>query len=120
MLDIAFYTDDGKSEVVELSEGFCEWLVGSYFYKIGKSEPKRMKIDEEFYEIEVIHLEGSNRRKLSRFLRDEIVQESASVLEEVGDFPAKHFYQDATSKLRKLQEMRKYVEDEGYKYLERV
>lgn len=120
MLDIALYTDDGKSEVVELSEGFCEWLVRSDFYKIGKSEPKTMKIDEEFYEIDVIYLEGSNRRKLSGFLRDEIVQESASLLEQLGDFPTKHFYQAATFKLRKLQEMRRFVEDEGYKYLEIV
>lgn len=120
MLDVAFYRIDGTSETVELSEGFCEWLVRSEFYKIGKSEPKKMEIDRECHEIEVIALEGSNRRKLSTFLRDEIVQESAIVLEKLGEFPTKKFYQDATSKLKKLQELRKYVENEGYKYLERV
>ena len=120
MLDIAFYTADAKSEIVEISESFCQWLARSEFYKIGKSEPKVMKIDDEDCELEVVVLEGANRRKLSAFLRDEIVRESAEILDRFGDFPSKELYQTATLKLRKLQESRKYLENESYKYLERA
>lgn len=78
-----------------------------------------MKGDEEVVKISVVLLEGENRRKFSDFFRDAIVQESDDILTKLDNSPSKQEYLDAYSRLRILQNLRKFVEDEKFKYLSR-
>ncbi|MBE9116904.1 hypothetical protein IQ249_13435 [Lusitaniella coriacea LEGE 07157] len=120
MLDITFYSQDKKSvEFVDVSEEFYEWLSRSDFSGLGKSEQQKMKGDEETVQVSVVLLEGENRRKLSNFLRDAIVQESDEMLRKLGDSPSKQEYLDVSYRLKCLQNLRKCVEDENIKYLSR-
>ncbi|MEJ1931526.1 hypothetical protein WDZ92_14845 [Nostoc sp. NIES-2111] len=119
MLDIVFYSQD-KTTIggVDVSEDFYEWLEKSDFSKIAKPQEIEMKPDGEAVKTSVILLEGGNRRKLSDFFRDVIVQESDDVLNKLGSSPSKQEYEDATYRLKQLQILRKLVEDEKSKYLE--
>jgi hypothetical protein len=120
MLEMTFYSDEKDTvEVVEFSEEFYEWLIKSDFSKIGKSEEKEMKGDEEVVKIPVVVLEGQNRRKFSNFFRDAIVQASDDMLSKLGNSPSKQEYLDASYSLKMLQELRKFIEDEKIKYLSR-
>ncbi|MDH6105641.1 hypothetical protein NWP22_07145 [Anabaenopsis tanganyikae CS-531] len=127
MLDITFYTRESKEgQVVEVSEEFYQLLIKSDFSKIGKSEKKNMTADEEPVEVDVVLLEGENRRKLSDFFRNAIVEETDNILsklDELGDSPSSQEYKKTFGKfseLRKLQELRKCVENEEFKYLGRT
>jgi hypothetical protein len=127
MLDITFYTRDNKpGQVVEVSEEFWEWLIKSDFSKIGKSEKKKMTADEEYYDFDVVLLEGKNRRKFSDFFRNAIVEETDNILsklDELGLSPSVQEYKNTFgkfSKLRNLQELLKCVENEELKYLGRT
>jgi hypothetical protein len=120
MLDITFYSEDKEeAEVIEVSEEFYQWLARSEFSRIGKSEIKEMKVDGEPVEFPVIQLEGMNRRKLSDFFRDAIVQETDEMLDKLGSSPSKEEYQEATYRLLLLQRLRKQVENEQLKYFQR-
>lgn len=117
MLDISFYSHSKEAvETIEFSEDFYSWLARSEFSKIGKSEEKEMQGDGEPIKVPVVLLEGENRRKLSDFFRDAIVQESDDMLSKLGNSPSKEEYVNASSRLRKLQELRKFIEDEKCKY----
>ena len=121
MLDLIFYPAQGEPpHYIELSEDFYEWLAKSEFSKIGESVPKTMIIDEEEEELPLVELEPDNRPKLRNFLIEEIVGESDRMLAKLGDYPSKNEYQTASYKLRKLQELRKCLENENYLYLQRV
>lgn len=81
MLDLTFYSQDKEeAEIVEVSEDFYEWLARSEFSRIGQSEVREMKVDGEPIEVPVVSLERMNRRKLSDFFRDAIVEESDEML----------------------------------------
>ena len=123
MLDIAFYSQDKEeAEVIEVSTDFYEWLAHSEFARIGKSELKKMKIDGEAVEVPVIKLEGINRRQLSDFFRNAIVEESDAILDRLSNSLSnlsKDKYQDITYRLCLLQQLRKQIENEEYKYIQR-
>jgi hypothetical protein len=121
MLDIAFYSQDREAvETVELSERFYSWLIHSEFSKIGISEEQEMQGDGERINVPVVLLEGENRQKFSDFFRDAIVQESDTMLNELGNSPSKEDYMHASATLRNLQSMRKLVENEKFKYFSRL
>lgn len=120
MLDISFYSHDKKAlETIETSEDFYNWLTQSEFSKIGKSEEKEMQGDGEVVKVSVVLLEGENRRRFSDFFRDAIVYESDSMLGKLGSSPSKEEYINASSRLKNLQDLRKIIEDEKFKYFSR-
>jgi hypothetical protein len=119
MLDIVFYSQDKMTvDTVDVSENFYEWLKQSDFSKIAKPQEIEMQPDGEPVKTSVIPLEGINRRNLSVFFRDAIVQESDDMLNKSGNSPSKQEYVDITYKLKILHSLRKLVEDEKCKYLE--
>jgi hypothetical protein len=121
MLDISFYANDGKQPYsVEVTDNFYEWLAKSDFSKIGKSVTRKIEVDGEEEKLPLVKLGKDTRKKLKAFLLEVISQESDSMLTQLGDSPSKKEYQDATYHLRKLQELRKCVENEKYLYLQRV
>lgn len=121
MLDIIFYPGNGQPpHYVELSEDFYEWLAKSDFSQIGESVQKKIIIDDEEEEVPIVYLELENRRRLRSFFIEEIVGESDRMLTKLGESPSKNEYQAATYKLRKLQELRKCLENSKYRYLQRV
>ncbi|MBC6479728.1 MAG: hypothetical protein GDA56_20050 [Hormoscilla sp. GM7CHS1pb] len=121
MLDIIFYPGNGqRPHYVELSEDFYEWLAKSDFSKIGESVQKKIIIDDEEEEVPIVDLELENRRRFRSFFIEEIVGESDRMLTKLGESPSKNEYQAATYKLRKLQELRKCLENPKYRYLQRV
>lgn len=121
MLDISFYKNsDQPPYVVEVAEDFYEWLAKSDFSGIGKSVVRKITIEGEAEKLPLVQLGKSNRKKLRDFFLESISQESDAVLTKLGDSPSKKEYQDATYRLRKLQELRKCIENESYQYLQRV
>ncbi len=119
MLDITFYSQAKQTiDAVDVSEDFYEWLQKSDFSKIAKSQEMEMRPDGVAVKVSAIVLEGGNRRKLSDFFRDAIVQESDDLLNKLGSSPSKEEYTHATYKLKSLQSLRKLVENETCKYLE--
>ena len=120
MLDLIFYpAKDDSPHYIELSEDLYEWLAKSEFSKIGESV-STTTIDGEEEELPLVELEPDNRSKFRNFLLEEIVGESDLMLTKLGDSPSKNEYQTASYKLRKLQELRKCLENENYLYLQRV
>ncbi|ACK70739.1 hypothetical protein PCC7424_2318 [Gloeothece citriformis PCC 7424] len=120
MLDFSFYSHDKKAlNNVDISQNFYEWLIQSEFSKIGQSEEQEMQGDGETVKVSVVLLEGENRRKFSDFFRDAIVHESDSMLEKLGESPSKEEYIKASSRLKQLQDLRKAIEDEKFKYFSR-
>ncbi len=121
MLDISFYTKNAQPPYsVEITENFYEWLAKSDFSKIGKSVTRKIEVEGEEEKLPLVQLGKDTRRKLRAFLLDAISQESDAMLTQLGDSPSKKEYQNATYRLRKLHELRKCVENEKYKYLQRV
>jgi hypothetical protein len=121
MLDISFYTRNGHPpSTVEVAKEFLLWLAESDFYKIGKSVTRKIKVEGEEEKLPLVQLGKDTRRKLRAFLLEAISQESDAMLNKLGDSPSKKEYQEATYRLRKLQELRKCVENEKYQYLQRV
>ena len=118
MLDISFYSETTKIlEPVECSEELYSWLAESEFSKIGKSEEIEIEVDEEPVKYSGIFLKGESRRKFSIFFRDAIVKESDDMLNKLGNSPSKDEYFTNSRRLIFLQELRKLVEDEKFKYL---
>lgn len=122
MLDISFYTANGKPPyIVEVAKDFLVWLSGTEFFNIGKSVTKKIfYVEGEEEKLPLVRLSKNNRRKLRNFLLEAITQESDAVLTQLGDSPSKQEYQGITYRLKKLQELRKCVENENYQYLQRV
>ncbi len=124
MLDIKFYGQNGQEPAtIELAEVFYEWLTKSDFPEIGIPQPRQLTIDGEEDKHDLVDLNKgtiSNRQRLIDFFKEEIVQESVTMLENLGDYPSKTEYQEQSYKLRKLQEILKHLENKNYVYLERV
>lgn len=121
MLDIIFYTTNGQPPyTVEVEEDLYEWLAKSQFSKIGKSRKTKINLEGEEESLDLVKLSKDNRKKLRNFLLEAISEESDSVLSQLGDSPSKQEYESVTYRLRKLQDMRKCVENGKYVYLQRV
>ena len=88
--------------------------------KIGSSVPKKVEVEGEKEKLLLVQLGKGNRKKLRAFFVEAITQESDAVLTKLGDSPSKTEYQAAIYRLKKLQELRKCVENENYQYLQRV
>ena len=124
MLEIIFYPIHNQTPCsVELNSDFLRWLAQSDFMEIGAERPTEIEIDGENVTLELVKLgEGnsSNRKRLRDFLLEAIAQESDAVLTQLNNASVKQEYQAITYKLRKLQQLRKCVENETYQYLQRV
>jgi hypothetical protein len=121
MLDIIFYSPNNQQpEYVEVSEDLYEWLAKSKFSKIGKYVEKKIQIDGEEEELPLVELDKENRNQLRLFFLEAVAEESDTVLAQLEDYPSKEEYQNATYRLRKLQALRKCIENEKYQYLQRV
>jgi hypothetical protein len=121
MLDIIFYSHDRQSiKYIELSEDVYEWLAKSEFSKIGDSLERTFFIDGEEENIPVVELDRKNRQQLRLFFLEAVAEESDLVLTQLGNTLSKESYQQVTYRLKKLQELRKCVENENNFYLHRV
>lgn len=121
MLDLIFYPVQGaEPQYVQLSESFYEWLARSEFSEIGGSESVKFDLEGEVVDLPVVKLELSTRDRLISFFRDQIVVETERVLIQLDKTLSKDVYPEVTYRLRKLQELRKYVENHDYLYLQRV
>ncbi|MDM8520521.1 hypothetical protein QUF64_10770 [Anaerolineales bacterium HSG6] len=124
MLDIRFYSTTGKAPgTLDLSESFYQWLLKSEFSKIGISRPQTIRLDEEEVLLQVVDLNKGqvpNRHRFRAFLVEAIVQESNRMLTQLGEAPSPQTYQTESHTLRNLQQLRHYIEDEAYQFLERV
>jgi hypothetical protein len=120
MLDMIFYPNDARSlAYVELSEPLYEWLARSDFSKIGHAQPTPIEVEGEQLALPLIHLETETRQRLAHFLRNQIVDETDSVLQQLERTLSKPDYLETTYRLRKLQELRKCVENPHYQYFQR-
>jgi hypothetical protein len=120
MLDYIFYPSNNQTPYsVEVSEDIYEWLAKSEFSKIGQSVPRKMLIDGEEEKLPLVKLGKDNRRKLRAFFLEAITEESDAVVHQLGDSPSKKEVQAVTYRLKKLQELRKCVENPNYHYLQR-
>jgi hypothetical protein len=121
MLDIIFYPkNELPPEYVEVPEEVYEWLARSEFSKIGESIEKKISIDGEEEALPVVELDLTNRSQLRLFLLEAVAEESDTLLVQLGEFTNKEEYEQITYRLRKLQELRRTVENPKYQYLQRV
>jgi hypothetical protein len=106
-----------------VSEPFYEWLLHTDFSEIGISRARKIAIDGEEIELRVVDLDKGNirnRQRFREFLVEVIVQEANIMLQHLGDAPSQKEYQEATYKLRKLQQLRTCIEDENYQFLQKA
>ncbi len=124
MLDISFYSKSKKAPItIDVSEQFYKWLINSDFSEIGVSRPQKIKIDDEEIELNLVDLNKGkirNRQRFRDFLVEVIVQEVGEMLTRLGNSPSKQEYQDATYTLKKLQQIKMYIEDEHYQFVQRA
>jgi len=121
MLDISFYTKNGEPPYsVEVTENFYKWLAKSDFSQIGKSVPRKIKVEGEEEKLPLVELGKGNRKKLIIFFREAIIGETKAVFTQLGDSPSKKEYQEGTYRLRMLLELLECLENEKYEYLQRV
>ena len=121
MLDIIFYSRDCQSlQYIELSEEIYEWLAKSQFSKIGDAIERTFVIDGEEECVSVVELNRSNRQQLRLFFLEAVAEESDLVLTQLGKTLSKESYHQFTYRLKKLQELRKCVENDKYLYFQRV
>jgi len=120
MLEIVFYPENGQEPCsIDIASDFLRWLAKSDFLEIGAAHPTKIHIDGEEAELPLVNLGQGNRKRLRDFLLEEISQESDAVLHQLGDSPSKKEVQAVTYRLKKLQELRKCVENPNYHYLQR-
>ncbi len=124
MLDVSLYSTSGKPPMtIDLSEQLYEWLLHTDYVEIGVSRPQTLTIDDEEIELNVVELDTgriTNRRRFREFLVEAIVQEADEMLQHLGEAPSQEEYQEATYKLKTLQQFRKCIEDPSYQLLQRV
>ncbi len=124
MLDISLYSTHGKPPItIDVSETFYDWLLHTDFSEIGVARPHTIAIDDEEVELDVVDLDRGNignRQRFREFLVEVIVQEVNEMLLNLGDAPSKKEYQNATYKLKKLQQLRTCIEDENYQFLQKA
>lgn len=120
MLDITFYLHNKEeAEAIEISDDFYHWLAQSEFSKIGQPQIQEITVDGEKNKVSAIKLEDMNRRIFSDFFHNAIVQETEELLGYLENSSSEQDYQDATYRLRILQNLRKCIENEEYKYFQR-
>lgn len=121
MLSIGFHGKNGnKHATISMGEDFYLWLAKSEFSKIGQSLEHSIVIGGEEVCLPLVELSGEIRRRFKAFFYEAVVRESDSLLMRLGDYPQKEKYQAETYRLKKLQELRKCIEDEEFLYLQRV
>lgn len=122
MLDISFYTANGsESKTVDVGETLYEWLAKSDFSKIGgESIDTKIYLDEENVILPLVELNQEIRQQFKKIFSEAIISESDVVLTKLGDSPSKEEYQSGTYRLKKMLELLKCVENENYKYLQRI
>ncbi|MDY6936652.1 MAG: hypothetical protein SWY16_03210 [Cyanobacteriota bacterium] len=121
MLDIIFYkTDKMQPQYIEVSENIYEWLARSHFSKIGESTEQNIEIDGEIKNLSVVKLDTKNRSQLRLFFLEAVAEESDNLLKKLIENLDKNEYNEVTYRLRKLQELRKCVENPAHKFLQRV
>jgi hypothetical protein len=119
MLNISCYAEADLFDRVDVSDILYRWLIESGFFKLGNFEKKTILIEKEETEISAILLNFETRNRLSKFLRDKIVEEKVVELTDSLDsllFSEKDA--KALSEIKTLSDLRKLVEDERYHYLE--
>ncbi|MGB0563028.1 MAG: hypothetical protein ACPGVO_14675 [Spirulinaceae cyanobacterium] len=121
MLTINFLGPEGQQKtVVQLADELYLWLAQSQFAQIGQSQTVELEIEGEQVSLPLVILDPENRPRLRDFFYQAVVEEGDSLLERLGDYPSKAVYQSQTYRLRKLQELRKHIENEQFQYLQRV
>lgn len=124
MLDVSFYSMSGKPPItIDVSEQLYEWLLHTDFTEIGVARPHRIWLDDEEVELNVVELDKGripNRQRFREFLVEVIVQETDNMLKNLGDAPSQEEYQEATYKLKILQQFRRCLEDHSYHLLQRA
>ena len=124
MLDISLYSKSGKPPIsIDVSENFYTWLLQSDFAEIGVTRPEKITIDGDEIVVDVVDLNKgkiSNRKRLREFLLEVMAQEVHEMFLRLGETPTKKEYQEATYKLRKLQQLKMSIEDEAYQFLQKA
>jgi hypothetical protein len=108
---------------IEVAASFLQWLAESDFMEIGAERPTEVEIDGDRAILNLVRLgqgNNSNRKRFRYFFLEAIVQESDTVLVQLGETVSKEQYGAITYKLRKLQQLRKCIENEAYQYLQRM
>ena len=83
MMDISFYTKQGNSFTIEVSEPFYEWLVKSNFTKISHSKNVSIINDGEMVQLSLIQFDEENRDKYKFFFLDSISNFSSNLISEL-------------------------------------
>lgn len=124
MLDVSFYSMSGKPPMtIDVSENLYEWLIHTDFAEIGVARPHTIRLDNEEVELNVVELDKGcipNRQRFREFFVEVIVQETDDMLKNLGDAPSQEEYQEATYKLKILQQFRRCLEDHSYQLLQRA
>jgi hypothetical protein len=121
MLDIIFYeADTMQPKYIEISEDLYEWLARSHFSKIGRSIEQSIEIDGETEQLPVVELNAENRSQFRLFFLEAVAEESDRLLTQLTEHFEKEEYREISDRLRKLQELRKCIENPTHQYLQRV
>ena len=121
MLDIIFYeTETMQPQYIEVAENIYEWLARSHFSKIGKSIEHPLEIDGEIEHLPVVELNETNRSQFRLFFLEAVAEESDRLLAKLSESFDKNDYDEVTYRLRKLQELRKGIENPTHQFLQRV
>lgn len=113
MLDIAFYTKEGKSKSIDLSSDTYEFLAKAGFGKISKTVTANLTIDEEVLEIDAVDL-STKREEYSSCIRKAIVHICFSIAMELKDVELENFF----GCIKKLKELLLQIENENNKFME--
>lgn len=124
MLDVTFYPKNYRENLepysVEIPEDLYESLARSEFSKIGKSVPRKIKVDDEEQMVSVVQLTKENRKRMQLFFLEKIALESENLLKQLRDYSSKQEYRTLAYRLEVLQELRKCIENQHFFYLERA
>ena len=86
----------------------------------GKSIEHSLKIDGEIENIPVVKFNESNRSQFRLFFLEAVAEESDRLLAQLTESFDKNDYDEVTYRLRKLQELRKGIENPTHQFLQRV
>ncbi|MBE9042140.1 hypothetical protein IQ235_15275 [Oscillatoriales cyanobacterium LEGE 11467] len=94
-----------------------EWLARSHFSKIGKSIEHPLEIDGEIEHLPVVELNEIDRSQFRLFFLEAVALKSDRLLEKLTEHIDKNEYDEVTYRLRKLQELRKGIENPTHQFL---
>jgi hypothetical protein len=128
-MEILFYTKEGKTSVLELSESFYKWLALSEFSKIQTSRKFTLKVDEEEVLINAIELNEQTRLLYISFFQKCILKESYDLVKKM-EINAKPGLLKASSsegslenlqyRIKKFYEFLQHIEDISNLYMEYI